>query len=117
MVGLGAAGRKRTEYVIQRLRGFRGRLTRHQIAAALGADDAHGYKAVCRLLRTHGIAAAKDAARRSPDPPRSRNEKNLRTDAALAEAKRQLAAEIARHHDRLRLGLVPPPYKPGPLQW
>jgi hypothetical protein len=33
------------------------------------------------------------------------------------DARRQLAAEIARHHDRLRLGLIPPPYKPGPLEW
>jgi hypothetical protein len=36
---------------------------------------------------------------------------------AEIEARRQLAAEIARHHDRLRLGLIPPPYKPGPLEW
>ena len=33
------------------------------------------------------------------------------------EARRQLAAEIAAHHDRLRLGLVPRPYTPGPLEW
>jgi hypothetical protein len=33
------------------------------------------------------------------------------------EARRQLAAEIAAHHDRLRLGLVPRPYKVGPLEF
>jgi hypothetical protein len=46
----------------------------------------------------------------------------LRLEAALLkrierEAKRQLAAEIAAYHDRIRLGLIPRPYKPGPLKW
>jgi hypothetical protein len=34
------------------------------------------------------------------------------------EARRQLAADIAGHQDRLRLGLVPRRYKPDePLEW
>jgi hypothetical protein len=114
MVSVGDGRQIRTLDLVAKLRAFRGRLTRRQLCAALGygADNRQAWRAVCRLCDLYEINVAPEPRRRSPPPLPAALLKVMR-----AKAERQLAAEIARHHKRLRAGLVPPPFKPGPLEW
>lgn len=114
MVSVGPGEQIRTLDLVAKLRAFRGRLTRRELCEVLGygADNRQAFRAVCRLCVAYQIASAAESRPTRPPPAAGPALTSM-----LIEAKRSLAAEIARHHDRLRLGLVPPPYKPGPLQW
>jgi hypothetical protein len=114
MVSVGDGRQIRALDLVSKLRAFRGRLTRRELCEVLGygADNRQAFNTVCRLCRTYQISAAPE-----PRPDRPALAPGPALTVMQIEAKRQLAAEIAAHRDRLRLGLVPPPFKPGPLEW
>jgi hypothetical protein len=56
-------------------------------------------------------------AARAASAARHAERERLELSRIEIEARRQLAAEIAAHHDRMRLGLIPRAYKRGKLEW
>jgi hypothetical protein len=114
VVTVGPGQQIRTMDLVNKLRAYRGRLSRRELCAALGygADNQRAYKVICRLCVDYQIATAP----RPGPPPRPNRPSAKVAIAMLAEARRQLAAEIEAHQDRLRDGRSPP-YKPGPLGW
>ena len=106
----------RTLDLVEKIRRFRGRYTRHQICEVLGhANDDKAYQLIKRLCGQYQIAtkrAPSGAAPRGDDEPPP----ELLT-AQLIAAKRSLAAEIAGHRNSLEIGLVPRRYKVGRLEW
>jgi hypothetical protein len=99
-----------------KLRQFRGRLTRRQMCAELGyaADDRWAYETISGICRDFEILAA-DGKVEHEKPALSPQMTALQK-ADLARARSQLRDEIAAHHADLEQaalgGRVLPPYKP-----